>query len=157
MKKLLHHYFWKKREELPFIILFSFLVTFGISRTLIYLIEAGRLPELFLYVNGVHVHHLSYGIFILAWVGFYTLVFAQPGEKLYKTSLLYGIGLGLTFDEFGMWLHLRDDYWIRRSYDAVVIIALLLLNIVYFGWFWNILGSKVKAFFKRLFRHPEHE
>jgi hypothetical protein len=38
--------------------------------------------------------------------------------------------LGLTFDEFGMWVRLQDDYWVRQSYDAVIIVTLLLLNIV---------------------------
>lgn len=35
----------------------------------------------------------------------------------------YGIGLALTFDEFGMWLHLGGSYWQRASFDAVVVIA----------------------------------
>jgi hypothetical protein len=37
--------------------------------------------------------------------------------------VLYAIGLALTFDEFGMWLHLGGPYWQRASYDAVVVIA----------------------------------
>jgi hypothetical protein len=40
--------------------------------------------------------------------------------------VLYGIGLALTFDEFGMWLHLGGPYWQRASFDAVVVIAGLL-------------------------------
>ena len=30
--------------------------------------------------------------------------------------------MGLTFDEFGMWLHLGGGYWQRASYDAVIVI-----------------------------------
>jgi len=37
--------------------------------------------------------------------------------------VIYGIGLGLTFDEFGMWLHLNGDYWQRASFDAVIVLA----------------------------------
>ena len=37
--------------------------------------------------------------------------------------MVYGIGLGLTFDEFGMWLHLNGDYWQRASFDAVIVLA----------------------------------
>jgi hypothetical protein len=33
------------------------------------------------------------------------------------------LALALTFDEFGMWLHLGGDYWQRASFDAVVAIA----------------------------------
>jgi len=29
----------------------------------------------------------------------------------------------LTFDEFGMWLHLGGSYWQRASVDAIIIIA----------------------------------
>ncbi len=29
----------------------------------------------------------------------------------------------MTFDEFGMWLHLGGGYWQRASFDAVVVIA----------------------------------
>jgi len=36
------------------------------------------------------------------------------------------VGLALTFDEFGMWLHLGGSYWQRASYDAVVLVAALL-------------------------------
>jgi hypothetical protein len=35
----------------------------------------------------------------------------------------FGVGLALTFDEFGMWLHLGGPYWQRASFDAVIVIA----------------------------------
>jgi hypothetical protein len=34
--------------------------------------------------------------------------------------------MALTFDEFGMWLHLGGSYWQRASVDAVIVIAALL-------------------------------
>ena len=37
-------------------------------------------------------------------------------------ALLFGIGVGLAFDEFALWLHLDDVYWSRqgrKSIDAV--------------------------------------
>ena len=30
--------------------------------------------------------------------------------------------MALTFDEFGMWLHLGGSYWQRASFDAVVVL-----------------------------------
>jgi len=33
--------------------------------------------------------------------------------------------MGLTFDEFGMWLHLGGSYWQRASVDAVIVVAAL--------------------------------
>ena len=39
---------------------------------------------------------------------------------------MYGVGLALTFDEFGLWFHLGGSYWQRASFDVVVVIAGLL-------------------------------
>src|ERR1700736_3232503 len=92
-------------------VLAAFLFTFIAARVLVYLIMAHKLPNLYAHVGGTHVHHLNYGIFLLTFVGAY-LIFAPPrGAMLSLTSILYGIGLGLTFDEFGMWLHLDTTYW----------------------------------------------
>ena len=33
--------------------------------------------------------------------------------------------MGLTFDEFGMWLHLGGSYWQRASVDAVIVVSAL--------------------------------
>jgi len=61
------------------------------------------------------------GIFLLAGVGAYLLFSSGPAGP--PAAVLYGIGLGLTFDEFGMWLHLNGDYWQRASFDAIVVLA----------------------------------
>ena len=40
----------------------------------------------------------------------------------------FGVGMGLTLDEFALWLHLDDVYWAeegRRSVDAVIFAAVL--------------------------------
>ena len=105
---------------------FSFLLTFVASRVVVFLIMARRLPDLFVHIGGTHVHHLNYGIFLLAAVGAYT-VFARPSERGRTIAcVLYAVGLGLTFDEFGMWLHLGGGYWQRASFDSVVVLAALL-------------------------------
>jgi hypothetical protein len=41
-------------------------------------------------------------------------------------ALGYGVAMALTFDEFGMWLHLGGSYWQRASVDAVIIVAAVL-------------------------------
>src|SRR5437899_6633423 len=46
----------------------AFLFTFIASRTLVILIMARRVPDLFLHLGGTHVHHLNYGIFLLSAV-----------------------------------------------------------------------------------------
>ena len=85
-----------------------------------------RAPDLYVHVGGTHVHHLNYGIFLLAGTGGYLLFRRPQGRLLSATSVAYGIGLALTFDEFGMWLHLGGGYWQRASFDAVVVVAALL-------------------------------
>jgi hypothetical protein len=110
-------------------VLVAFLFTFIAARVLVYLIMARKVPDLYLHLGGNHVHHLNYGIFLLSFIGAY-LIFAQPrGKNLTAACFIYGIGLGLTFDEFGMWYHLGGLYWQRASFDAVVVIAALLMLI----------------------------
>jgi peptidoglycan/LPS O-acetylase OafA/YrhL len=59
-------------------------------------------------------------------VGGYS-VFGRPvGRAAEFAALAYGIAMALTFDEFGMWLHLGGSYWQRASMDAVVIVAAVL-------------------------------
>jgi hypothetical protein len=53
---------------------------------------------------GVHIHHYVYGIFILAVAGYLALLFRGDRARSW-IALLYGFGLGLTFDEFGMWIN----------------------------------------------------
>jgi hypothetical protein len=100
----------------------AFLLTFIASRTLVILIMAREMPDLFLHLGGTHVHHLNYGIFLLSAVAG-VLLFA-PLNQIQRSfcALTYGVSMALTFDEFGMWLHLGGSYWQRASFDAVVVI-----------------------------------
>jgi hypothetical protein len=108
--------------------LVAFLCTFTFLRIVIFQIMNHKLPDMFVYVGGTHVHHLNLGIFLLSFIGAY-LLFGQPREqKAAWVAVLYGIGLAMTFDEFGMWLHLGGGYWQRASFDAVtVVIGFLML------------------------------
>jgi glucose dehydrogenase len=91
------------------------------------LIETRRVPDLFLHLGGTHVHHLNYGIFLLAGTGAWLLFHPPATLKAERVAAtLYGIGLALTFDEFGMWLHLGGSYWQRASFDSVVVILAIL-------------------------------
>ena len=106
--------------------LFSFILTFIASRTVVFLIMSQRMPNLYFFMRGTHVNHLNYGIFLLAGVGGY-LLFGMPGGRALRISaLLYGVAMALTFDEFGMWLHLGGSYWQRASVDAIIVVAAVL-------------------------------
>ena len=129
-----------KRTELRHlarVILSAFLLTFMAARILVFLIMDERIPDLYLYVGGTHVHHLNYGIFLLSGVGGY-LVFKRPrGRTLAVIAALYGIGLALTFDEFGMWLHLGGSYWQRASFDAISVVAAFLTFLAFIPSIWE--------------------
>jgi hypothetical protein len=112
-------------------VLVTFLLTFMLARVVVFLIMSRTIPDLYLYIEGTHIHHLNYGIFLLSAVGAY-LVFWQPvGKKLIIAAGIYGIAMALTFDEFGMWIHLGGSYWQRASWDAVVVISAALALIAF--------------------------
>jgi len=119
-----------KRDEsglylyLTFPISVAFLVTFVSAR-----IISHFAPWLFLSIDGVHVHHFAYGFFILTISGYLALTFNGPRATL-LIAFLHGIGLGLALDEFGMWLHLRDDDIARWNFDGLLIFGALIIAIV---------------------------
>jgi hypothetical protein len=114
-----------KEPELLFLV--AFLVTFGFIRTSAHMIRAqvnwwpGNVQ-----VGGTHVHHLVWGICLLLIVGYLEIAIA-PGSPWHEVlAVLFGIGTGLTLDEFALWLNLKDVYWSeqgRRSIDAVIVMA----------------------------------
>ncbi len=112
-------------KHLARVVFTTFLLAFIASRVLVILIMAKRVPDLFLHMGGTHVHHLNYGIFLLSAVGA-LLLFVPLNENGKRwTAFAYGFGMALTFDEFGMWLHLGGSYWQRGSFDAVIVILSL--------------------------------
>jgi lysyl-tRNA synthetase class 2 len=74
--------------------------------------------------SGLHIHHLVWGIVTVMLTGFlgFTLDPGSPWNEV--LAVLFGIGCGLTLDEFALWLHLEDVYWQREgraSVDAVIV------------------------------------
>jgi hypothetical protein len=106
--------------------LFGFVLTFIGARTVVLLIMSHRMPNLYFFLRGTHVHHLNYGIFLLAGVGAYLLLWMPEVGQRRGAALVYGAAMALTFDEFGMWLHLGGSYWQRASVDAIIVVAAVL-------------------------------
>jgi hypothetical protein len=119
-------------REIARLVFFTFVITFVAARVFVYLIMSHKLPDLFLHFGGTHIHHLNYGIFMLGGVGAYLLFVRPVDSRLRVAAILYAIGLALTFDEFGMWLHLGGSYWQRASFDAVAVIVGTLGFIAFF-------------------------
>jgi hypothetical protein len=78
--------------------------------------------------GGLHIHHLVFGIVLMMVAGFLGFV-SEPSEPWIEIFAgLFGVGMGLTLDEFALWLYLDDVYWAeegRSSVDAVVFAAII--------------------------------
>jgi hypothetical protein len=78
--------------------------------------------------GGVHIHHLVFGIVGMMIAGFLSFVLSPPSPWFEVLAGLFGIGMGLTLDEFALWLYLEDVYWAeegRSSVDAVIFAAII--------------------------------
>src|SRR5262249_36962062 len=84
--------------------------------------------------GGVDVHHPVFGIVGLIARGSLTFVLQPDGLGLDLLAIAFGIGIGLTVDEFALWLYLEDVYWAREgraSVDVAIVCGLIgLLAIV---------------------------
>jgi hypothetical protein len=78
--------------------------------------------------GGLHVHHLVFGIVLMMLAGFLNFVIEPPSPWFEILAGVFGVGMGLTLDEFALWLYLDDVYWAeegRSSVDAVVFAAII--------------------------------
>jgi hypothetical protein len=110
-------------RHLARIVFTVFLLTFIAARLLVILIMGRMIPDFFFHMGQTHVHHLNYGIFLLCTVAGIMLFFEISERERRWCAVAYGLSLALTFDEFGMWLHLGGGYWQRASFDAVIVVA----------------------------------
>ncbi|HET9162884.1 MAG TPA: hypothetical protein VFN89_05485 [Solirubrobacterales bacterium] len=112
-----------------FLVLVGFILSFAFIRMSTRLMRSPRVPwwpGSVVSEGGVHVHHLVFGIVTMMISG--TLGLAALGESPYAEicAFLFGVGAGLTIDEFALWVYLDDVYWAeegRASIDATVIAA----------------------------------
>jgi hypothetical protein len=113
-----------------FLLLAAFLLSFGFIRMSTRLMRSPRVPWWpgSVKTGGVHVHHLVFGIVLLMLAGFLAFALQPDSPWLEILAVAFGVGMGLTLDEFALWLHLDDVYWAeegRKSVDAVVLAALM--------------------------------
>jgi hypothetical protein len=110
-----------------FLVLVGFLGSFAFIRLSARLGRSPRVPwwpGSVVTDGGVHLHHLVWGICLMLAGGAagFALFDSSPGLEI--CACLFGIGAGLTIDEFALWVYLDDVYWAkegRRSIDAAVI------------------------------------
>ena len=114
-----------------FLVLAGFLGSFGFIRMSARIMRSPRIswwPGSVVSDSGVHLHHLVFGIVAMMAAG--TLGFTLTTSPWYEiAAALFGIGMGLTIDEFALWVHLDDVYWSREgrtSVDATVLAAAMM-------------------------------
>ena len=116
-------------EQGLFLVFVGFILSFAFIRMSTRLMRSPKVPwwpGSVVSDSGVHVHHLVFGIVTMmaaATLGFAALG-ASPLTEI--CAFAFGIGAGLTIDEFALWVYLDDVYWAeegRSSIDATVIAA----------------------------------
>jgi hypothetical protein len=116
-------------EQGLFLVLVGFILSFAFIRMSTRLMRSPKVPwwpGSVVSDSGVHLHHLVFGIVTMMIAG--TLGFAALGHSPYAEicAFAFGVGAGLTIDEFALWVYLDDVYWAeegRSSIDATVIAA----------------------------------
>ena len=134
--------FWQDQlvehnRQALFLVLVGFLLSFVMIRISTRLMRSPKVPwwpGSIVSEGGVHLHHLVFGIVTMMVAG--TIGFALMGESPWfeVCALAFGVGIGLTIDEFALWVHLDDVYWAeegRRSIDATVVAALMMALIMF--------------------------
>lgn len=157
--------FWGRISEHElqglYLVLFGFLLSFAFIRMSTRLMRSPKVPwwpGSIVSDGGVHVHHLVFGIVTMMIAG--AAGFASFGDSPWTEifAFAFGVGAGLTIDEFALWVYLEDVYWAdegRSSIDATVIAAaammLALLGFTPFtiedGSIGAILGTVLSALF----------
>lgn len=159
----------KKEQEIPFIITLSYLAGFIFIRLSVFLAGAantefaqaakmGEMPGVNFYIGrniilfGYHIHHFYIGFALIALAGWLALTGTNTLSKKHL-AMMYGVGLGLFFDEIGLLLT-WGDYFSQLSYLLTLLLAGIFLNIVFFHNFWlsvrdNIVRTKTQSFFWR--------
>jgi hypothetical protein len=128
-------------KEYHFLILAAFLLSWGFIRTSAHMIHAqvSWWPGNVQTKGGTHIHHLVWGILLLLSMGYIGISFDLGSPWIELVAIAFGIGMGLTLDEFALWLNLQDVYWTakgRQSIDAVIVTACLLFIALLGVQFW---------------------
>ncbi|WP_414837732.1 hypothetical protein ACK3SF_05685 [Candidatus Nanosalina sp. VS9-1] len=130
---------YSEKSKLRMIVLSTFFLSFVVARVAVILSgivgpetagPAFFIPVNEIWVSGYHIHHFFFGFAALISAG-WLLLFREGFSKKYA-AVLYGTGLGIFMDEFGMLLT-EGDYFATSSYFA----AITFLSLLLVGVYWD--------------------
>ncbi len=145
LQELSYRHMLAEQDIKPFLVFTSFLVTFFVSRAIVYFF-----PTLNLVIFEYHIHHFYYGIILLAISNYIALETHQENVRSI-CAIMLGVGLGMIADEIGILLTCGTlgrscdplaIYWSRLSFDVVIYIVLLFLMLIFLPPAWKRLKVK---------------
>jgi hypothetical protein len=138
-----------------FLVLAGFVLSFAFIRMSTRLMRSPRVPwwpGSVVSDSGVHLHHLVFGIVTMMIAGSVGFAVLSDGPWAEICAFFFGVGAGLTIDEFALWVYLDDVYWAeegRLSIDATVIAAaglgLILLGATPFSFETGSLAQTIES------------
>ena len=120
--------FRQQKKQLVYILLISFLISFGIARS--WSLYVGNA----IYFRGYHIHHFYFGMVVLTAGGLFALL-AEGNKYRRVAAVLMGWGIGWFADEIGLLLNCTTDhrpclYAFPDTTDIVGSIALAIVLVV---------------------------
>lgn len=117
----------------------AFATSVLLSRAVVLDVEKGEAIFRYLYIKGYHIHHFYFGILFLILSNWLALIrYKRLYRRVFKriTSIIFGGGLGLVVDEFGLLLTMefgiKGNYWAPQSYYAIGVTTSIFLGCLLF-------------------------
>ena len=135
-------------DRVPLLVLLALLASFGFIRMSTRLMRSPKVPWWpgSIKSGDLHIHHLVFGIVLVLVCGFLAFAVDLRSPWIEIVAVGFGIGAGLTLDEYALWLHLEDVYWAeegRSSVDATIIAAVFAGLVITINPFSNTDGLSV--------------
>jgi len=131
------------------LITISYFISFVVIRVAVLLAGSaqGLSADEYIYIGrniilfGYHIHHFYIGIVMICYAAWMAIVHTETMDRKFM-ALVFGGGMGLFMDETGMLL--TGTYYNRLTYVLSMLLAVMLLNIVFFPNFWMVARKNIK-------------
>jgi hypothetical protein len=132
--------------------LVAFIATFLVLRAITAIIHFELFPHgpfrNLITQSGLHIHHLFWGILLLMLTGFTALATRDARWHL-RIAVVFGVALGLTLDEFALWLRLADVYWSRQGIESIKAAALVAALLASYAFGQPVWHGVVRDLFRK--------